>query len=142
MLRFLTICFVLSIGFSASAAEIGEDGLHKQKWFSTSFRDVAEDLTDAAAAGKRLVLIFEQRGCIYCKKLHKEVFSDKKISDYTQEFANFQNFATSRKLYTHSFATGVTEGNRPLVESSCSGHHVFQFRLVCGCHNCEAGEAG
>lgn len=110
MLRFLTICFVLSIGFSASAAEIGEDGLHKQKWFSTSFRDVAEDLTDAAAAGKRLVLIFEQRGCIYCKKLHEEVFSDKKISDYIDKnFVVIQYNLFGSEEVTDLDGTSLTE---------------------------------
>lgn len=85
MHRFFTICFVFLFCFSASGAELGEDGLHKQKWFSKSFRDVAEDIVDAADAGKRLVLIFEQRGCIYCRKLHEEVLSAKKVSDFIKK---------------------------------------------------------
>ena len=69
----------------AAGAELGEDGLHKQPWFTTSFKDVAEDMADAKAAGKRLAIVFEQRGCIYCAKLHEEVLSDPKVADYIKE---------------------------------------------------------
>ena len=46
-----------------------------------------EDIEAAADEGKRLAIIIEQRGCIYCKKLHETVFSDKEVSDYIK--ANF-----------------------------------------------------
>ncbi len=69
------------------AAEIGEDGLHKQPWMALTFKDMAEDLQAAKDDGKRLAIIFEQRGCIYCKKLHEEVFSDPDVAAYIK--ANF-----------------------------------------------------
>ena len=69
------------------AAEIGDDGLHKQPWFSLSFRDVAEDIETAREEGKRLAIVFEQRGCIYCRKMHEEVLSDPQVRDYIT--ANF-----------------------------------------------------
>ena len=78
-MRLLAFALIL-IGFTAQATEIGEDGLHKQPWFAVTFKDMQEDLTDAGDAGKRLAVIFEQRGCIYCRKLHEEVFSDPEIS--------------------------------------------------------------
>ncbi|MXN65619.1 thioredoxin fold domain-containing protein [Stappia sp. GBMRC 2046] len=67
------------------AAEIGEDGLHKEPWFSTTFKDVGEDIQAAKDAGKRLAIIFEQRGCAYCRKMHEEVFSDPTIADFISE---------------------------------------------------------
>lgn len=67
------------------AVQIGDDGLHKQDWFTTTFRDVADDIESANAEGKRLVMIFEQRGCIYCARLHETVFSDPEVSDYIKE---------------------------------------------------------
>jgi thioredoxin-related protein len=70
---------------AAGAAELGEDGLHKQPWFALTFKDMTEDIEAAAADGKRLAVIFEQRGCIYCKKLHEEVFSDPEVSDYISD---------------------------------------------------------
>lgn len=69
----------------AAAAEVGDDGLHKQPWFTVTFKDVAEDIADAKDQGKRLAIIFEQRGCIYCAKMHEEVLSDTGVSDYISE---------------------------------------------------------
>lgn len=75
----------LLMALPAAAAELGDDGLHKQPWMRDTFKDLREDLAEAKAEGKRLVLFFEQRGCIYCKQMHEEVFSDPGISDYIGE---------------------------------------------------------
>nr|WP_306268137.1 thioredoxin family protein [Pararhizobium sp. IMCC3301] len=83
-LGLLTAAF-LALASPATAVKLGDDGLHKQPWFTTTFRDIAEDIETATAAGKRLVLIFEQRGCIYCKRLHEEVLSDPEVAAYIQE---------------------------------------------------------
>ena len=70
----LTIATTLLIAVGANAAELGDDGLHKAAWLQDTFKDMAEDLEEANADGKRLMVIIEQRGCIYCKKMHEEVF--------------------------------------------------------------------
>lgn len=45
-------------------------GYHeKPDWFVESFLDIREDVAEATAAGKRVVLYFYQDGCPYCKKL-------------------------------------------------------------------------
>ena len=85
ILAFMAAFFIAS---SAKAAEIGDDGLHKQAWFTTSFKDVAEDIATATGEGKRLAIIFEQRGCIYCTRLHETVFSDPQVASFIKE--NFQ----------------------------------------------------
>jgi thioredoxin-related protein len=51
--------------------EVADTGLHIQKWFKDSFLDIGEDLAEARAAGKGLVLIFEQNGCPYCREMHR-----------------------------------------------------------------------
>lgn len=56
------------------AAEMGDDGLHKAPWMHDTFRDLNEDLAEARAGGRRLLILIEQRGCIYCRKMHEEVF--------------------------------------------------------------------
>ena len=72
MLRlFHVFAVILFLASTAAAAEVGDDGLHKQSWFATSFRDIAEDIQTAKDEGKRLAIIFEQRGCIYCRKLKR-----------------------------------------------------------------------
>ncbi len=78
----LVFVFFLTFPFILSAAEIGDDGLHKQPWFTQSFKDMAEDIQTAKDEGKRLVIIFEQRGCIYCAKLHETVLSDPEVAKY------------------------------------------------------------
>jgi thioredoxin-related protein len=89
MLKRLMLVLALTAFASTSwAAQVGEDGLHKEDWFSVTFRDVGEDIAGAAANGKRLALIFEQRGCIYCKMIHEEVLTDPQVRDYLK--ANFE----------------------------------------------------
>ncbi len=60
----------------AGEATLGDDGLHKTDWIhnDTSFLDLRDDLATANAQGKRLALIIEQRGCIYCTQMHEEIF--------------------------------------------------------------------
>jgi len=51
--------------------EANEEGLHVQPWFRTTFLDLREDMTEAKAEGKRLAIIWEQKGCPYCKEMHR-----------------------------------------------------------------------
>jgi thioredoxin-related protein len=85
MKHFLGGALALLLALPVAAAELGDDGLHKQPWMRDTFKDLREDLEEANAEGKRLVLFFEQRGCIYCSKMHEEVFSDAAVSDFIAE---------------------------------------------------------
>ena len=82
MIRLFALIAMLLFPAALHAAEIGDDGLHKQAWFANTFRDVAEDMEAAAADGKRLAIVFEQRGCIYCRAMHEKILSDPEVSDY------------------------------------------------------------
>ena len=62
-----------------------QDGLYHQSWFQLSFLNLREDFAEAKAAGKRFAVIFEQRGCPYCIKLHTEVLAQSYINDYVRE---------------------------------------------------------
>jgi thioredoxin-related protein len=73
MLKSLTVGLAL-VAAPAMAATLGDDGLHKAPWIIDTFKDLREDLAEADAEGKRLMVIIEQRGCIYCSKMHEEVF--------------------------------------------------------------------
>ena len=78
----------IALALSAMAAtedDIGEGGLHTKSWFAETFRDVAEDIETAADEGKRLVLVFEQTGCIYCRKMHEELLTDPEVADFIKE---------------------------------------------------------
>ena len=73
------IATCLALALPAAATELGDDGLHKPDWLRDTFKDMAEDLAEANAEGKRLMIIFEQRGCIYCTEMHEQVFPDPEI---------------------------------------------------------------
>lgn len=83
----VVLYFLASATLTAAAAEVGEDGLHKEDWFTITFRDVADDIADAKAQGKRLAIVFEQRGCIYCRDMHEKILADAEVRDFIK--ANF-----------------------------------------------------
>lgn len=80
MIRIFTaFAMMLALVLPLSAAELGDDGLHKPTWLRDTFKDLRDDLAEANAEGKRLLVIWEQRGCIYCTNMHEEVFPDPAI---------------------------------------------------------------
>jgi thioredoxin-related protein len=67
---------------------VTDDGLHSQSWFLESFLDLAEDLEEAAGNGKRFAVIWEQRGCPYCRETHLVNFAKPEIQGFVRE--NFE----------------------------------------------------
>ena len=55
-------------------------------WFKESFLDFEEDIAEAAAQGKRLVLYFYQDGCAYCSALIQHNFGQRDIAQTTQDY--------------------------------------------------------
>ncbi len=64
---------------------LGEDGMYHQTWFLNSFMDLKEDLAEAAEAGKRFAVIWEQRGCPYCRETHMVNLARPEINRYIRE---------------------------------------------------------
>jgi len=85
MRRFFAVLLAVGLACQAVAAELGDDGLHKAPWMRDTFKDLSEDLDEANAEGKRLMIMVEQRGCIYCKKMHEEVFVMPEIAQYIED---------------------------------------------------------
>lgn len=84
----LTVLALLAA--TPAAAEIpapilGDDGLHKTPWLRETFRDLREDLAEAGAEERRMMLLIEQRGCIYCARMHEEVFVAPEIFELLSE---------------------------------------------------------
>jgi thioredoxin-related protein len=80
-----TAATLIALAMPAMPAELGEDGLHKEPWFRITFKDLREDLADASEEGKRVALMIEQRGCIYCTKMHTDVYSDPAMKALIEE---------------------------------------------------------
>lgn len=66
---------------------IGDDGLYHQDWFVESFLDLRDDLKEAADEGKHFAILWEQRGCPYCREMHRVNFAQPAIRKYIK--ANF-----------------------------------------------------
>lgn len=81
----IAACVTFVMTAAAIAAELGDDGLHKAPWMRDTFKDLAEDLAEANDEGKRLMVMIEQRGCIYCQKMHEEVFVVPEIAAFIEE---------------------------------------------------------
>ena len=91
----MALCFLLA---SIQAAEQGLEpglvnpGYHEQPaWFKETFLDLAEDVAEAARAGKRVLLYFYQDGCPYCARLLQDNFGNRDIAKKTR--SNFDVIA-------------------------------------------------
>lgn len=83
--RFAITFFALIVSAPLFAATLGDDGLHKADWMQQTFLDLREDLAEANAQGKRLLIMVEQRGCIYCTKMHEDVYPRPEIDALLSE---------------------------------------------------------
>lgn len=68
-----------------AAATLTEDGIYKQDWFLESLLELEDDLKSATAGKKRLAVLFELRGCPYCKDMHFVNFAQPDIEKYVRE---------------------------------------------------------
>jgi thioredoxin-related protein len=87
-------------GARADEPVLTDDGLYKQPWFLESFLELGDDLEGAAKEGKRFAIMWELKGCPYCKETHFVNFAQSRIADYIK--ANFEilqlNIIGSRKV--------------------------------------------
>jgi thioredoxin-related protein len=65
-----------------------EDGRYTQSWFLTSFLVLKDDLVESAAQHKRLAVLWDQRGCPYCKEMHRVNLADPAVNAYIRERFN------------------------------------------------------
>jgi thioredoxin-related protein len=80
-----------AVAISPACAEgpvLTADGLYKEPWFLESFLNLADDLEDAHKAGKRFAIMWELKGCPYCKETHLVNFAQPRISSYVK--SNFE----------------------------------------------------
>jgi thioredoxin-related protein len=79
MIRILGFVAALLVAAPAFAVEMGDDGLHKPEWFRDTFKDLQEDFAEAESEGKRVLILVEQRGCLYCRDMHEKTFTDDRV---------------------------------------------------------------
>src|SRR5262249_1613863 len=64
---------------------LSEDGLYREPWFIESFLEIGDDLEQAAKRGKRLAVMWELRGCPYCRETHLVNFARPDIAGFVQQ---------------------------------------------------------
>jgi thioredoxin-related protein len=62
-----------------------EDGLYRQPWFLESFLELADDLAGASEKKKRFAIMWELRGCPYCRETHLVNFAKPEIENFIKE---------------------------------------------------------
>jgi thioredoxin-related protein len=65
-----------------AAPQLTDEGLYREPWFLDSFMVLPEDLAAARNEGKRFVIMWELKGCPYCKETHFTNFARPDIADY------------------------------------------------------------
>lgn len=81
---------LLALGAPRLSAEpvLTDDGLYSEPWFLESLLELGDDLESARKEGKRLAVMWELKGCPYCKETHFVNFARSDIADYIK--ANFE----------------------------------------------------
>lgn len=75
----------LAAGAAFAKPVMTDDGIYREDWFLDSFLELSDDLKGAAAAGKQLAVIWEQRGCPYCRDTHLINFAREDIETYVRD---------------------------------------------------------
>jgi len=134
MKKILCTLFIISIFSLTSVYAKSEGSLeagmvnpgHEEHpaWFKVSFLDLFEDIDDAADSNKRLMVYYYQDGCPYCKKLLEENFSQREISEKTQQYFDVvsinlwgdQEVTVGDKVYTEKkFAEALKVQYTPTI---------------------------
>lgn len=77
-------CFSAIAPLRAAAPVLTDDGLYRQSWFVDSFLELADDVAAAGRAGKRFAVMWELKGCPYCKETHFVNFARPDIADFVR----------------------------------------------------------
>ena len=72
----------------AAEPQLSPEGLIEEPWFLESFLILPDDLVTAHKSGKRLAIMWELRGCPYCRETHLVNLAQPRIADYIK--ANFE----------------------------------------------------
>ena len=75
------LCGLQSRAVSAEPI-LTDDGLYRQPWFLDSLLELADDLEAATQNGKRFAIMWELKGCPFCKKTHLINFAQPEIEGF------------------------------------------------------------
>ena len=76
---------LLDLNPARAGAVLGDDGLYRQPWFLESFLELVDDLAGASEKKKRFAIMWELRGCPYCKQTHLVNFAKPEIENFIKD---------------------------------------------------------
>ncbi len=81
------ICFLFNSKAQAGelSPTLGDDGHYFYDWYHQSFFELSDDLEEAIASDKVLMVQLVQKGCIYCEKVATEILSEPLINSYVRK---------------------------------------------------------
>ncbi len=85
LLGSVAVALAGAIPARATEPQLSDDGLYRQPWFIKSFLDLTRDYANAVKSGKNFAILWEMKGCPWCKLLHTVNFVQPAISTYIQE---------------------------------------------------------
>jgi thioredoxin-related protein len=77
-----SIATALAATSARGQAVLSDDGLYHQPWFLQSLLELTDDLQVATDGGKRFAVMWELRGCPYCRDTHLINFAKPEIETY------------------------------------------------------------
>lgn len=80
-----SLAAVLAPAGVRAQAVLGDDGLYHQPWFLQSLLELSDDLQTTTRDGKRFAIIWELRGCPYCRETHLVNFAQPEIEGYVRK---------------------------------------------------------
>src|SRR5262245_64467532 len=81
-----TALLLASAGSRRSRAEpiLTDDGYYREPWFIDSFLELGDDLEAAGKHGKRFAVMWELKGCPYCRETHFVNFARPDIAEFVR----------------------------------------------------------
>jgi thioredoxin-related protein len=79
------LVWLWAVPAAAYEPKLGDDGLYHQDWFHEGFLDLRDDLAEATKHGKRFAVIWEQKGCPYCRDVHTVNFADDTVRNWIKD---------------------------------------------------------
>jgi thioredoxin-related protein len=113
---------LLAAGTGARAEPIMTDeGYYREPWFIESFLDLRDDLAAAREHDKHFALIWELRGCPYCRETHLVNFARPDIAEFVRtKFDMLElNILGSRKVTDFD--------GEELTEKQLAGKYAVRF---------------
>lgn len=126
----------------AAASKPGADGLYDEPWLLKS-RDLAKEFAAAMQAGKQFMVLWEMRGCPWCRLMHTENFEKPEIVAYIQKhFAVMQLDLTGTGKLTGFDGKPVTDSTLALAHEVNSTPTVQFFVPEAATPGRELGRVG